>query len=507
MSECRLAMCNITKQFPGVLALDDVSISVNGGEIMALVGENGAGKSTLMKILSGAYPSTSYDGDIIVDGVKQHFMTTKHAENAGIAMIYQEISMHLDLSVAENIFLGQLSVQGKGGFLVDWKSVYENAKSYLDMVGLDVSPKALLRNLSTSQMQLVAIARALVRKPKIFVLDEPTSALTVSETERLFAILRQLKANGITSILISHKLDEIFTISDRITVMRDARFIATHVTAKTDKDTIVNEMVGRRITAYYIKEPVQIGDEVLRVENFTVPHPLNQKKNIVEDVSFSLHRGEILGLAGLVGAGRSELVNAIFGKTKRTSGRVFIDGRETNIRTPRDAIRNRIALVTEDRKKDGLIQILSIRENSTLASLRKISSRGIVNRRREEDMTQKYFDIMNIKANGMETLVQTLSGGNQQKVVLDKWLMTQPRLLIMDEPTRGIDVGAKSEIYRTMSELVAKGISIIMISSELPELVAMSDRLIVLANGKIRGEFTNPKEFSTENILRLASGA
>ena len=470
------------------------------------MGENGAGKSTLMKVLSGAYPASSYEGEIWIDGVKQRFMNTKDAEDAGIAMIYQEISMHLDLSVAENIFLGKLNTRGVGKFVVDWKSVYADAAKFLERVGLDVSPKALLRNLSTSQMQLVAIARALVKDPKILVLDEPTSALTLAETERLMNILRQLRANGITCILISHKMDEIFEISDRITIMRDARFICTQETAKADKDDVVSQMVGRRITSYYVKVPVQIGGEVLRVENFTVPHPLNPKKNIVENVSFSLRKGEILGLAGLVGAGRSEVVNAIFGKIRRSNGKIFIDGKEVDIHSPKEAIANGIALITEDRKKDGLVQILSIRENATLASLKQISKNGVLNRRLEEEMTQKYYDEMNIRAQNMEVLVQTLSGGNQQKVVLEKWLMTRPRILIMDEPTRGIDVGAKAEIYKMMSELVSAGISIIMISSELPELTAMSDRLIVLAGGQVRAEFTDPAEFSTENILRIASG-
>ena len=406
MAECRLEMKHITKRFPGVLALDDVSFSADKGEIMALMGENGAGKSTLMKVLSGAYPASSYEGEIWIDGVKQRFMNTKDAEDAGIAMIYQEISMHLDLSVAENIFLGKLNTRGVGKFVVDWKSVYADAAKFLERVGLDVSPKALLRNLSTSQMQLVAIARALVKDPKILVLDEPTSALTLAETERLMNILRQLRANGITCILISHKMDEIFEISDRITIMRDARFICTQETAKADKDDVVSQMVGRRITSYYVKVPVQIGGEVLRVENFTVPHPLNPKKNIVENVSFSLRKGEILGLAGLVGAGRSEVVNAIFGKIRRSNGKIFIDGKEVDIHSPKEAIANGIALITEDRKKDGLVQILSIRENATLASLKQISKNGVLNRRLEEEMTQKYYDEMNIRAQNMEVLVQ-----------------------------------------------------------------------------------------------------
>lgn len=497
-----LEMRNITKKFPGVVALKDVSFCVKKGEILALVGENGAGKSTLMKILSGSYSHDSYDGSIYINGIKMTFANPKQSEDAGIAMIYQEISMHLDMSVAENIFLGNWSKRSGG--IVNWKKINSDAKKYIEMVKLDVEPQEILRNLSTSQLQLVSIAKALSKEPQILVLDEPTSALTTNEAGTLFEILKKLKANGLTSILISHKLDEVFENADRITVLRDGEVISTHDKDKANRDEIVSDMVGRKITGYYPKESVEIGQPVLRIENFTIQHPYNPKKNIVENVSFELCQSEILGIAGLVGSGRSELVNAIFGSIPRKQGNVYVDGKLVNIKHPEDAIRHGIGLVTEDRKRDGLIEILSIKENITLAVLRVISKLRVINFKKEKDQAKVFYDKLNIKAPGMDTLVQTLSGGNQQKVVLSKWLMSNPRILLMDEPTRGIDVGAKHEIYKIMEDLVKRGISIVMISSEMPELLAMCDRFIVLSNGKIKGEF-NAGETSHENIIRLAT--
>lgn len=499
-----LEMEHITKKFPGVVALKDVTLRVRKGEILALVGENGAGKSTLMKILSGAYPASSYEGSISVCGNPIRFDIPKQSEDAGIAMIYQEISLHLDLSIAENIYLGNWQTLMKG--IVDWKKMRDNAKHYLDIVKLDVNPEGVLRNLSTSQLQLVSIAKALAKEPKILVLDEPTSALTNTEVENLFELMRDLKDKGITSILITHKLDEVFQVADRVTVMRDGQIISTNAKTDTDSDKVVADMVGRTISAYYPKERVEIGGPVLQVRHFTVPHPYNGAKNIVEDLSFDLNRAEILGIAGLVGSGRSELVNAIFGKTKKNQGEIFIDGVEVDIKCPSDAIKNGIALVTEDRKVDGLIEVLNIKENATVGSLKEISKHAVINKRIEREKTKKYTDKLNIKANSMETLVRTLSGGNQQKVVLGKWLMTEPKILILDEPTRGIDVGAKHEIYKIMIELVKSGISIIMISSEMPELVAMCDRFIVLANGKIKGDFAAGAT-TYEKIMQLATGA
>lgn len=504
MNDCILEMVNITKKFPGVVALKDVSFSAVKGEILALVGENGAGKSTLMKILSGSYSHDSYDGKIIINGNEVKFSNPKQSEDAGIAMIYQEISLHLDLSVAENIYLGNWAKNIIG--IVNWKKLKEEAKTYLNMVKLEIEPDEILRNLSTSQIQLVSIAKALAKKPRILVLDEPTSALTSNEANTLFEILHQLKNDGITSILISHKLDEVFQNADRITVLRDGEVISTSLRDEVDRDKIVSDMVGRKISGYYPKEKVEIGAPILRVENFTISHPFNPNKNIVENVSFELHQSEILGIAGLVGSGRSELVNAIFGSIKRKEGEIFINGKKVNITNPSAAIENGIALITEDRKKDGLVEILSIKENTSLATLKLLSKLSVLNFKKEKEEVNLYFDKLKIKAPGADTLVQALSGGNQQKVVLSKWLMSNPKILLMDEPTRGIDVGAKHEIYRIMTDLVKKGIAIIMISSEMPELLEMSDRFIVLSNGKVKGEF-KAGETSHENIIRLATSS
>ena len=504
MSKIILEMKNIIKDFSGVLALDNVSFSAYEGEILALVGENGAGKSTLMKILSGSYSYRTYSGEILVDGCLMKFATPKQSENSGIEMIYQEINMHLDLSVAENFFLGDWP--RKRSLQVDWKKMYDETRHYTDLIKLDVDPHETLRNLNTSQQQMLAIARALSKHPKILVLDEPTAALTQAESKNLFEIIHKLKSQNITSILISHKLDEVFSNADRVAVMRDGQMIAMHEKGKFDSQQIVSEMVGRKISQLYPKEKVPIGETIFRVEGFTVPHPLNPQKNIVNNVSFELKKGEILGLAGLVGAGRSELVNAVFGKIKKKSGCVFLDGHEVNITKPSDAISRGIALVTEERKADGIIGLLSIKQNSTLSSLKSISKRGIISQKAEKEKAMHYFESLGIKAQSINALVQTLSGGNQQKVVLCKWLMCQPKILILDEPTRGIDVGAKYEIYKIMMGLVKSGVSIIMISSELPELISMSDRILVLTNGEIRGEFP-AADCTEEKIMQIAAGS
>lgn len=501
MAEKIMEMRHITKTFPGVKALDDVSIEAYAGEMLALCGENGAGKSTLMKILSGSYPFHSYQGEIFVNGQACSFQNTAQSEKAGIAMIYQEISMHLDETVAENVFLGRWP-RKKG--IVDWEAMRRQTREYLEMLHIQIDPMEILRNLNASQQQLVSIARALSKRPKILVLDEPTSSLTTTESERLFKILHHLKAQGIASILISHKLDEVFAHADRITVLRDGKSISTCRKSEADEKTVVADMVGRTITSYYPKEKVPIGRVVLEIKNISVPHPYTKGKNIVEDVSFAVRSGEVLGIAGLVGAGRSELVSAIFGKIPKTSGQVFLEGREIKVKNPKDAIGHGIALLTEERKTDGLVGVLSIKQNITLASLARFSKRGWMNLKQEERDAQEYMEKISIKAPGLSTLAQQLSGGNQQKVVLSKWLMRNPRVLIMDEPTRGIDVGAKYEIYKIMMQLAKQGIAIIMISSELPELISMSDRLIVLARGKIQGDLS-ARECSQESVMMLAT--
>ena len=496
-----LEMKDITKRFPGVLALDHVSFRAYKGEILALCGENGAGKSTLMKILSGSYPENSYEGEIIVDGKPCHFMNPAQSEKAGIGMIYQEISMHLDMTIAENMFIGRWPMKNK---TVDWKKMNDDAKEYLELVGLEIEPDKILRQLGASQQQLVSIARALSKEPKILVLDEPTSPLTQKESARLFEILHNLKNQGIACILISHKMEEVFQNADRVAVLRDGKTVAAYSIIETDEQRVVKDMVGREMKNFYPKEQVAVGQTVMEVRNFSVPHPSIPGRKIIDDVSFELKQGEILGIAGLVGAGRRELVNAIFGKDPKLSGEIYIDGKKADIKCPSDAIHYGIALATEDRKKDGIVGNMSIKENITLPLLEKVASHGVLNVKKEQKVSKEYFDNMNIKAPDMETMVQQLSGGNQQKVVLAKWMARNPQILILDEPTRGIDIGAKYEIYKIMMDLVKRGVSIIMISSELPELISMADRIMVISDEKIRG-ILNAKEYSQEKIMYLSA--
>ncbi len=500
MQECILEMKNVSKYFGGVAALQNVSIDLLSGEILAIVGENGAGKSTLMKILSGSYHHSSYEGSIIVKGTPRKFSSPSDAEKAGIEMIYQEISMHLDMSIAENIFLGRMP-SAKG--IVSWKDIYRRAKTFTDMVGLDVPLKETLRNLSTSQQQMVAIARALSRNPGILVLDEPTSALTEREVEILFEKLNLLKSKGISCIYITHKMKEVMHLADRITVLRDGQHISTRLKSETTILMTIEEMVNRKITNMYPKREVPIGAEVFRVENLTVAHPHAASKFIVEDLSFSVRAGEILGLVGLVGAGRSETVNALFGSIEKKSGRMFLNGVEIPVKNPKKSIGNGIALLTEDRKRDGFIASMNVAENCTLASLDQISKKYLVNGHREKTKALEYIAKISIKVRSEKDGITALSGGNQQKVVLAKWLMTDPQVLLLDEPTRGIDVGAKAQIYEIMCDLAAQGKAIVVISSELPELVGMCDRFVVLGGGKIRAEFARG-EADEEKLLHCA---
>ena len=496
-----LEMKHITKTFPGVKALDDVTFQAYEGEILALCGENGAGKSTLMKILSGSYGEGSYEGEIYVDGQQCHFAVPAQSEKAGIGMIYQEISMHLDMTIAENIFIGRWP-KSKGR--VDWSKINDEAVKYLELVGLDIEPTEILRKLSASQQQLVSIARALSKDPKILVLDEPTSPLTQKESSRLFEILHDLKDRGIACILITHKMDEVFQNADRVTVLRDGKSVASYLLSEVDEHKIIADMVGREISNYYPKEQVPIGGVVMECKGFTVPHPSIPDRNIISDVSFELHKGEILGLAGLVGAGRSELVNAIYGKDPKKAGEVYVEGEKVTIRNPHDAMKHGIALLTEDRKKDGIIGTVPIKENLTVTILDKIFKNGILQGKVEDELALEYFERMEVKAPGLDTRVQQLSGGNQQKVVLGKWIAREPKILILDEPTRGIDVGAKYEIYKIMVELARQGVGIIMISSELPELLSMADRVIVIADEKIRGTL-DASEATQERVMQLSA--
>ncbi len=495
-----LEMRNVKKQYPGVLALNNVNLKLYSGEILALCGENGAGKSTLMKVLSGSL-GNEYEGTVYIDGEKVPLTNIGHAKKYGIEMIYQEINVMLDASIAENIFVGNLP--GKYG-VVDYNKLYQDTQELLDMVDADLSPRQTARSLNSGQLQIVSILRALSKNPRILVLDEPTSALANKEVDVLMKLLDNLRSRGISCIYISHKLDEVFQISNRIMVMRDGQMISEHLTSETHEQQLIEEMVGRTVSSYYQKTESQIGEEVLRVEGVTVPHPTRKGHNIVENVSFTLHKGEILGLAGLVGAGRSEILGAIYGQfTKGVKKKVFIQGKEVTIRRPKDAINAGIGFVTEERKSTGIVDVMSIRENVTLASLDIIPGKFLINSKKEWEITEETCRLFSIKANSVETMVKTLSGGNQQKVVLGKWLCRKPSILFVDEPTRGIDVGARAEIYKWLSDLACQGIAIVMVSSDMPEIISMCDRCLVVSNGKISKELQRD-EITQDAIMAAA---
>ena len=501
MNDIVLEMKRVTKRFPGVTALRDVSISLKKGEIMAICGENGAGKSTLMKVLSGSYSNREYEGEIWVDGERQQFTGIHDAESVGIEMVYQELNMNLVGSVAENLYVGALP--GKGAF-VDWKRLYEDTRQVLARISMEhIDPKTPAGLLNSGQLQMLAIMRAVIKKPKIMVLDEPTSSLSEKEINTLFNLVRRLRGEGVSMLFITHKLDEVFEIADRVTVMRDGAFISVNPIAQVGRDQLVEEMVGRKVENQYPKVKASIGEEILRVENLTVPHPNVKGKNIVENISFNLRRGEILGLGGLVGAGRSEAVGAVFGQLASVSKDVYVGGKKVDISQPRDAIRHGIGFLTEERRKSGLIPVFSICHNLTLCILDKLPGGRLVNSKEEEKTARGIFERLRIKAPSIKTQVINLSGGNQQKVILGKWLLESPGILIMDEPTKGIDVGAKAEIYTIMCELAAQGMAIILISSDMPELVSMSDRILVISNGRITGELTGDA-INQQNVMKAA---
>ena len=494
-------MKDVTKKFPGVLALNKVTLQLKKGEILGICGENGAGKSTLMKILSGTYPYGTYEGEILYDGVPVKLTDVSAAQKLGIEMIYQEISMILNSSIAENLYLGNLP----GERWVDFKTLYSETQKILDRVNIKAKPTDRVGNLNSGQMQMLALMRAYIKNPKILVLDEPTSALTNSEVDQLMDILNELRKRGVSCIYISHKLEEVYRICDRVLVLRDGKTIDTHDIHEVNEQILIEQMVGRKIENLYPKKTVPIGEEVLRVEHLSVPHPTIKNRNIVDDVSFELKKGEILGIGGLVGAGRSEILGGIFGQlSEGVEKKVFINGKEVNIKNPSDAINAGIGFVTEERKLNGFVWMLSIRDNMYLASLDKLPVKGLlVDENEENRLSKSMFDRLRIKAPSIHTKVNTLSGGNQQKVVLSKWLINAPTILFVDEPTKGVDVGAKAEIYGLMGDLVESGISIIMVSSDLPELLAISDRVLVVSNGKITGEFSRDN-VSEEAVMRAA---
>jgi putative multiple sugar transport system ATP-binding protein len=498
-------MRNITKEFPGVKALSNVSFRVAEGEIHCLVGENGAGKSTLMKVLSGVYPYGQYSGDIIFAGQEQKFYNIHDSEKAGIAIIYQELALVPEMSVYENIYLGH-EIQNRG--VIDWNETIRQASEMLKKVRLDVNPITRVKELGVGKQQLIEIAKALSKNVKLLILDEPTAALNEDDSENLLNLLRELKQHGVTCIMISHKLKEVIAIADTVTVLRDGQTICTLDAHKGEvsEGVLIKNMVGREINNIYPeKTERQIGDVVLEVKNWTAYDP-TLGRYILRDVNFNVKKGEIVGFSGLMGSGRTELALSIFGNPDgyRVNGEMYINGAKKSFRLPEEAIENGLAYVTEDRKGDGLILIQDVKQNITLANLREISENGVVNDNEEVKVANEYRTSLNIKTPSIQQTVRNLSGGNQQKVSLAKWLFAKPNVLILDEPTRGIDVGAKYEIYTIMNRLVERGMSIIMISSELPEVLGMSDRVYVVSGGKIAGELAI-EEASQEAIMQLAT--
>jgi putative multiple sugar transport system ATP-binding protein len=498
-------MKTITKEFPGVKALNNVSFQVAQGEIHCLVGENGAGKSTLMKVLSGVYPHGQYTGDILFEGKVQKFSGIHDSEKVGIAIIYQELALVPEMSVYENIFLGH-EIKNRG--LVNWNETIHKAGEMLKKVRLDVNPATLVKDLGVGKQQLVEIAKALSKNVKLLILDEPTAALNEDDSENLLNLLRDLKKHGVTCIMISHKLKEVISIADTVTVLRDGQTICTLSAQKgqVSEGILIKNMVGREIENIYPRREHKRSQEtVLEVKNWTAYHP-GLGRTILKDVNFHVKKGEIVGFAGLMGSGRTELALSIFGNPVRyrINGEIYLKGQKKHFNLPEDAIAAGVAYVTEDRKGNGLILIQDVKNNITLANLKDISNRGVVDSNAEVKIANEYRESLNIKTPSVEQTVGNLSGGNQQKVSLGKWLFVKPDILILDEPTRGIDVGAKYEIYTIMNKLVQQGMSIIMISSELPEILGMSDRIYIVSSGKISGELPIEKA-SQEAIMKLAT--
>ena len=501
-----LEMRAITKTFPGVKALDNVNLRVEEGEIHALVGENGAGKSTLMKVLSGIHPHGSYEGDILFDGSVCRFQGIRDSERLGIVIIHQELALVPYLTIAENMFLGNERRSMKG--VIDWDATFADAEKYMRIVGLEDSPRELIKNIGTGKQQLVEIAKALAKNVRLLILDEPTSSLTESDSQKLLDLRVEFKqTRGITSIIISHKLNEVAYVSDRITVIRDGKTIETLDKHQSDfsEARIIRGMVGREITNRFPKrEGVQIGATSLEIRHWTVHHPLYTERKVVDDVSLYLRSGEVVGIAGLIGAGRTELCQSVFGRAYGTqiSGQLYKDGEEIHLHTVAQAVQHGLAYVTEDRKGDGLVLSNSIKHNITLSRLGFVSNNGVLDPYKELSMAEEYRQKLNIKTPSVEQYVNNLSGGNQQKVLVAKWMYAQPEIMMLDEPTRGIDVGAKYEIYCIINDMAAEGKSILMISSELPELLGMCDRIYVMCEGRMVGELP-AAEASQEVIMKM----
>jgi len=490
-----LEMRGISKFYPGVIALNDVRFDLLPGEVHALCGENGAGKSTLMKILAGA--ETKDRGEVLIKGQPVEIRSPQDAMERGINIIYQEFNLVPHLSAAENIYLGREPGAAVPGF-INFKKLYGDAQAVMDSLGVAVDVRSEVSRLSVAQQQMVEIAKATSRNSAIIAMDEPSATLTDHELKNLFELIKGLRNRGVGVIYISHRMEEIFSICDRVTVFRDGQYVATKRIQDTDRDDVIRMMVGRELKEVIPKRPAPIGEPVLEVRNLT-------RKGVFENISFTVHRGEVVGIGGLVGAGRTEVARAIFGADPIDSGEILVNGKLVHPRSPREAIELGIGLVPEDRKSLGLILNMAVRENTTLANLDLLSVLGFVNRKKEREVSEKYVKELRVRTPSIEQEVKNLSGGNQQKVVLAKWLFTDSQLLIFDEPTRGIDVGAKIEIYELMNELVAKGAGMIMISSELPELLGMSDRILVMHEGRITGELSR-EEATQEKAMQLATG-
>lgn len=485
-------MNNISKGFPGVQALSDFSMNVYKGEVLSLMGGNGAGKSTLMKILSGAYVKDS--GTIMFDGKQTEIGNPKAAEELGISIIYQELNLVPSLTVAENIFVGHHPKNSLG--IVDWKNMYKVAQEYLDDMEIRLDARDTIDSLSIAQQQMVEIVKAVSKDAKLVIMDEPTSSLTNKEIEVLFEIIHKLKDSGVSVIFITHRLDEVFRISDRITIMRDGKFIETVKSDDISKSELISKMIGREMSKQFPDRNVEIGEELLRVED------LSDGKKIY-DISFTLHRGEVLGFAGLVGAGRTETMHTIFGSRHRKSGRIFLNGKQIHNTSPKKSIDSGIGMLTENRRSEGLILPMSVRENIDVVAIKKVLKNGLISRKKEIEYSKKYIDALSIKTPSVEQKVMFLSGGNQQKIVLSKWLMSDCDVIIMDEPTRGIDVGAKKEIYDIINDMAAQGKGVIVVSSESEEVMGISDRIIVMCEGRITG-ILDKDDFSQEKITALS---
>lgn len=505
-----LEAIDITKRFPGVLANDAVCLNVRYGEVLGLIGENGAGKSTLLKILNGIYPHGSYEGRLLLEGNEITPACTMDAMKEGIGYVPQETNVLKNFSVAENIYMSDLRLEkvhkdrrSRTPF-VNFKEMYQACEKLLKENKIDLNPRADVRKLSVGQQQMLMIARALATKPKVLILDEPTTSLSSSDVESLFEVVRNLKENGTSVIFVTHKLDEILELTDRVTILRDGKNISTFEKKEYDTSKIIADMIGREISDMYPERENKIGEEVFRVEDLTVEHPYIANRDLIHKVSFSVRAGEVVGLGGLVGAGRSEVCSAIYGMMPIKSGKVFLNGKEIHIKSSEDAVHNGISMVSEDRKRYGLNFRWDIQKNIAISNLKAISRAYFVSDKSIADRARPYFADLRVKAPGLNTGVATLSGGNQQKVVIARALNTEPKVIILDEPTKGIDVGSKNEIYQLINELAAKGVAIIMISSELPELMAMSDRFVIMAEGHVAGEL-NKEEAREASIMHLAT--